>query len=247
MRKIALFFLMLCTFMLPCGLLSCRVFSDHVKQEMPSKKKVKKNYYAAPFESIEVNGVANLSFTQSDKVEIEVTGPENYLPFVIIESRNGVLHVNTRRIGNKRIGKGLEVKISAPVLNRLSNKGVGDVRINSSLKSPSMSIYNAGVGNVRVEHLECKELNVNNSGVGDLVMSGKVDRVQYKASGVGDIRARDLHAKDAVLNHSGVGDITCHASETIRITIKGVGNVTYYGHPEVLSLSKSGVGSLNSR
>ena len=78
----------------------------------------------------------------------------------------------------------------------------------------------------------------------DNYASGKTDKASYESSGVGDVHAKELKAKDVNLNHSGVGDITCSASGTIRIRAKGVGNVKYYGNPQVLSLSKSSVGAV---
>ena len=50
----------------------CRTFSNQTSQEVPSEAKAKKNYYVAPFEAIEVNGVVNVSFSQSDKTDVEV-------------------------------------------------------------------------------------------------------------------------------------------------------------------------------
>ena len=76
------------------------------------------------------------------------------------------------------------------------------------------------------------------------IKKSKTDKASYESSGVGDVHAKELKAKDVNLNHSGVGDITCSASGTIRIRAKGVGNVKYYGNPQVLSLSKSSVGAV---
>ena len=227
-----------------CSAQSCRTFSDQTTQKAPSQEKTKKNYYVAPFEAIEVNGVANVSFSQSDKVKVEATGPENYLPFVVIESHDGTLHVNTRQIGNKRAGNGVEIKISAPVLNRLSNKGVGNFRTTSPLKTSNLHVENAGVGDVRLTNIECEKLTISNTGVGNLTLSGRAEQADYQSNGVGDVNARELKAKDVTLRHRGVGDIICHASETIRIRASGVGNVVYYGSPHVLNQSKTGVGSL---
>ena len=231
---------------LMCSANSCRSFSNQGSQEVPSREKAKKNYYVAPFESIDVHGVANVTFTQSDKVKIEVSGPENYLPYVVIESRNGVLDVNTRKIGNKRIGKGLEIKIEAPTLKRLSNRGVGDFKTTSPLQTDTLRIDNSGVGDIYLNNLTCKQLTIHNSSVGDMYLSGKAEQATYQSKGVGDIRAKEMKTNDVTLEHNGVGDVECHASKTIRIRSKGVGNVKYYGKPQVLGVEKSGVGSLKS-
>ena len=231
---------------LMCSANSCRSFSNQGSQEVPSREKAKKNYYVAPFESIDVHGVANVTFTQSDKVKIEVSGPENYLPYVVIESHDGVLNVNTRKIGNKRIGKGLEIKIEAPTLKRLSNRGVGDFKTTSPLQTDTLRIDNSGVGDIYLNNLTCKQLTIHNSSVGDMYLSGKAEEAIYRSKGVGDIQAKELKANNVVLDHNGVGDVECHASSTIHIRSKGVGNVKYYGKPQVLGVEKSGVGSLKS-
>lgn len=232
---------------LVCSVLACRVLANQATEEVPGKEKTKKNYYVAPFTAIELTGVADVSFTQSDKVSVEVTGPENYLPFVVIESHDGVLKVNTRKIGNKRVGKGLEVKIAAPVLQRLSNRGVGDFKTTNPLKTDRLWVDNLGVGDTRLTGLECDSLTVNHRGVGDLRLSGTAIKAAYTARGVGDVDAKELKAEDVSLEHTGVGDISCYASKTIRIISKGVGDVIYYGNPQVLGMSKKGVGSLESK
>lgn len=232
---------------LVCSASACRVLANQATEEVPGKEKTKKNYYVASFTAIELTGVADVSFTQSDKVSVEVIGPENYLPFVVIESRDGVLKVNTRKIGNKRVGKGLEVKIAAPVLQRLSNRGVGDFKTTNPLKTDRLWVDNLGVGDTRLTGLECDSLTVNHRGVGDLRLSGTAIKAAYTARGVGDVDAREMKAEDVSLEHTGVGDISCHASKTIRIISKGVGDVSYYGNPQVLGMSKKGVGSLESK
>ena len=247
MRKMYQVFVGLLFLTVLCSASACRMFANHGTEEVPSKEKAKKNYYVAPFTAIELTGVADVSFTQSDKVAVEVTGPENYLPFVVIESHDGVLKVNTRKIGNKRVGKGLAVKISAPTLQRLSNRGVGDFKTTNPLKTDQLWIDNLGVGDTRLTHVECENLTVNHKGVGDLRLSGTATKATYTAKGVGDVDAKELKAEDVCLEHTGVGDFSCHASKTIRILSKGVGDVAYYGHPQVLGMSKKGVGSLEAR
>ena len=247
MRTLNIFIIGLLSATLLSSAQSCRTYSDQTSQEVPAKGKIKKSYYVAPFDAIELSGVANVTFSQSDKVKVEATGPENFLPFVVIESHDGVLRVNTRKLENKRSVKGIDIKISAPHLNRISNRGVGSFRTTSPLRTSALTVDNAGVGSVQLKNIECEHLKANNTGVGNMTLSGKVQTAEYKSSGVGDMNAKELKAQDVDLRHSGVGDITCHAGETIRIQSKGVGDVVYYGNPRVLSQTKKGVGSLISK
>ena len=226
---------------------SCRTMNDQTVKEKSSKEKIKKSYDVAPFKAIEVNGVANVSFSQSDNVKVEVIGRENVLSSVVIESHKGVLRVNTRKIGNERSIKGVEIRISAPTLTRISNRGVGDFRTTSPLKTPCLTTENSGVGDVQFKNIECEQLTISHKGVGDMTLSGKAVTAKFTSSGVGDVNAKDLKAQDVDLRHTGVGDLTCYASDNIRIHSHGVGTVTYYGDPHVVNLSKKGVGSLKSK
>lgn len=225
---------------------SGRMF-DHIIQEMPCREKEKKVVQVKMFDQIESEGVADIVFNQSNKTEVVVIGPKNYLPFIVVESVDGVLKVNTRKIGNKRIGKGVEVKISAPAIKRLQNRGVGNIKFSSGLKEKTLQVNNYGVGNVHLYRLECMELTVCNEGVGNLYFSGNVQKASFKLRGVGDMNARELKVEHLELEQEGVGDATCHASQTIKIASRGAGNVVYYGHPRVLEFSKKGVGSVEAK
>ena len=123
---------------------------------------------------------------------------------------------------------------------------MGDFKTTSPLRTDTLHIDNSGVGDIRLDNLNCKQLTIHNSSVGDMYLSGKAEQATYQSKGVGDIRAKEMKTNDVTLEHNGVGDVECHASKTIRIRSKGVGNVKYYGKPQVLGVEKSGVGSLKS-
>lgn len=211
-------------------LAGCRAMGDQTGQEPLSHERIKKKYYVAAFDEVEIKGVADVVFSQSKDVEIEVEGPESYLPYVVIESRKGVLEINTRRIGNKRVGRRLQVKISGPELKRVMNRGVGNFKINSGLKQEYLQLENYGVGSMSLQNIECDRLDVNTKGVGDLRLSGKVRVACYKASGVGDIKAKELKAEQVTLIHSGVGDVTFYGNTIVDLKSKGIGEIKYYGN-----------------
>lgn len=217
------------TMMLFILLTGCRTIADQTSQTAPSHERTKKKYYVASFDEIEIKGVADVVFSQSKDIEIEVEGPETYLPYVMIESHKGVLEINTRRIGNKRAGRRLQVRISGPELKRIVNRGVGHFKTNSGLKQEYLQIENYGVGSMNLQNIECDRLDVNTKGVGDLRLSGKVRVACYKASGVGDIKAEGLKAEQVSLIHSGVGDVAFYGDMIVDLTSKGIGEIKYYG------------------
>lgn len=244
MMQFSAILLGLCMWMPMCA--TVRVY-DHIIQETPGRNKEKKVVQVSAFDQIESEGVADITFNQSDKTEVVIIGPKNSLPFITVQSVGGVLKINTRKIGNKRIGKGVEVKVSAPALKRILNKGVGNIRFIPSLKTNSLQVNNYGVGNIHLPRLECTNLTVSNQGVGNLYFSGKAEKASFQLEGVGDVNARELKALHVELQQKGVGDMSYYAAETIKISSKGAGNVVYYGHPRVLEFSKKGVGSVEAK
>ena len=64
-----------------------------------------------------------------------------------------------------------------------------------------------GDGDVYLDGLECKNLNANVNGVGDINISGKADYADLSIHGVGDINAKDLEAGELKTKVKGAGDI----------------------------------------
>ena len=61
------------------------------------------------------------------------------------------------------------------------------------------------------------------------------------------VDAEKLRAKNAVVRSNGVGGVRVYASESIDIYNNGVGNVSYYGDPEVKELKNAGVGKIRGK
>ncbi len=86
--------------------------------------------------------------------------------------------------------------------------------------------------------------SVTLTGVGDYILSGDYqEELTIIITGVGWVRAFDLEVGTCNITITGVSDCEVHVKNEMIVTIIGVGNVYWKGHPDIIS-SISGVGAL---
>ena len=111
--------------------------------------------------------------------------------------------------------------------------------------SDLIKIQNSGAANINMEKLDTDQMEILNSGVGSITISGIADNVELTTSGVGSINASYLKALNVKARVSGVGSIECYASEKIEGRVSGVGSLRYAGNPKVKDTNRTGVGSIS--
>jgi hypothetical protein len=89
------------------------------------------------------------------------------------------------------------------------------------------------------------EINsVTLTGVGEYILSGDYqEELSIMLTGVGNVRAFDQEVGTCNIAITGVGDCEVNVKNEMIVTITGVGNVYYKGHPNIDS-SINGVGAL---
>lgn len=212
------------------ALTSCRLdlsglHSNHVE---PSEKIVCETYKLKPFEEVAMNYVGNVELIQNEQKSgtVELTAPDNYIELFKFESDGSQLSINASKNNVSMNSKDVRIKIY-----------VADL----------VKIKNGGASNITMDSLDTDRLEIHNSGVGHIKVTGIADDVDLKNSGVGNIEADNLKALNAKASVSGVGSITCYASEKIEGHVSGVGSLTYKGHPKQKDTHRSGVGSITEK
>ena len=176
------------------------------------------------FTSVKISGAYDVEIVARDEQSLEIEGDDNLLPLVKTEVKNGVLEIdNTQSISTKR---NLRVRISVPKLDGISTSGASDIVI-TGVKSDEFSIESSGAGSLKV--------------------SGEAKSVVINTSGAGEIDAKDLHAERVNITSSGAAHADVYATEELRASVSGAGDVNYYGNPKSVSEDKSGAGSITKR
>ena len=162
-----------------------------------NEEKVSETRSVNPFHSIEVESVASVYFTQSDKCTV----------------KDGVLLIAWAEKGKKttRNVNGLSIYISAPDLQKVAFEGVGSFNCKSRLNLKNVKFDVEGVGSLHVADLharnvqvslegvgsgelavDCEHLDASIEGVGSLTLSGKAKSAQISKDGIGSVSTRRL-------------------------------------------------------
>ena len=223
MRKAVL--LMACTVIV---LTSCRMNLKGWSTDLieASDKVVTKEYKLTPFEEVKMNGVGQVELVQSETRNgvIELTAPDNYIELYKFDSDGKELDISFAKKGINIHTKNVKIKVYTSDLVRIENRGAASISMDS---------------------LDTDQIEIVNSGVGDIKISGITDDAYLTCSGVGSIRAEGLKALNVKASVSGVGSIECNASEEIEGRVSGVGSLRYSGNPKHQDNKRTGIGSIS--
>jgi hypothetical protein len=61
------------------------------------------------------------------------------------------------------------------------------------------------------------------------------------------LRAKTLQTKSAEISTTGAASAYISVSETLRVSITGAGDVTYYGNPKTIEKHVTGAGSIRHK
>ena len=136
-----------------------------------------------------------------------------------------------------------ELQITMPDKSFKSSKG--EPRITITL--PSLSrVKVEGAGETIINKVNTDRLDISYLGAGHLVANGKIKYLRLNAKGVGEVDARALVAERVDVNFEGVGQVSVHATDLLNAVAKGIGGLTYYGHPKTINKSVAGIGNVSA-
>ena len=207
---------------------------------------VTEEYEVSGFDRLSLEGFGQLVIRQGEEESLTVTTDENILEYVLVNVRSNTLVLDfTEHSLNFQPTDGIRFDLVVKDLSRVGMTGAWNVEADS-LEVDSLRIDLTGAGQVELIDLAAEELEVNLTGAGSLIASGEVKGQDITMSGAGSYTAGDLESETALVRITGVGTATVWATETLDVSITSVGNVIYYGSPQVLS-DVSGLGKLISQ
>jgi hypothetical protein len=200
-----------------------------------SGKVVTEERAASGFDRVSLTGAGDVIVTQGEAESLKVETDDNLMPYLKTEVQNGTLTLgftDEARRGNVRPSKGIKFHLQLKELSGLELLGAGDIEA-ASLDADRLEILLAGAGNVDVAALKARVLVVHLNGAGNVELAGQVAEQEVVLSGAGDYRAGELESQVVKVRLNGAGDATVWASDTLDARIPGVGQVRYYGDPQV--------------
>src|SRR5450830_483466 len=112
---------------------------------------------------------------------------------------------------------------------------------------PSLSrVKVEGAGETLLNNLNTDRLDIGYQGAGRLAAKGKVNYLRVNARGVGEVDTHEVKAERVDVSFEGIGNVSVYATDTLNAVARGIGELTYYGHPKTVNKSVSGIGNVKA-
>ena len=116
----------------------------------------------------------------------------------------------------------------------------GDIEL-ENVECTSLITEASSAGDISINDVKAETVNVQASSSGDVSMAGVCCSAKFESSSAGDIEADELKAEHVIAKASSTGDITCHATESLEVSISSAGNVSYKGDPKQIKSHPKGL------
>ena len=116
----------------------------------------------------------------------------------------------------------------------------GDIEL-ENVECTSLITEASSAGDISINDVKAETVNVQASSSGDVSLAGVCRSAKFESSSAGDIEADELKAEHVIAKASSAGDITCHATESLEVSISSAGNVSYKGDPKQIKSHPKGL------
>lgn len=208
------------------AMLSVTVYAQKVT---PSSHYVTKEVDVAKFNAISLFSIVDVIYTQSSsKQKVEIYAPDNLVGYIDVFVEDGELKVGLKP-GKKSIqiegDAKMEVRVSAPAVNKLSISSVGNLFIENNLNLKGMAtLYTSSCGNITGKDISCGDLKVMSSSTGSITM--------------GDASCGDLEVGIGSTGGATMGDVSCGALN-VNITSTGDAKMGEVSCSNLIAMTRS--------
>lgn len=197
------------------------------------------------YNSVALTGSMDVILVKGREGNLKVEAEENLQQHIITEVNGGSLKISVEKGYSLNPSRNHDITITVPFtdIEGVSLTGSGDIRSSDVVKAENFRINITGSGNVRLP-LEARNTSASITGSGDLDLSGSSVDFDCKVTGSGDISAFDFRCKNVSAMVTGSGDIQVHASESLKASTPGSGDIEYRGNPKKEDFRTMGSGSI---
>jgi hypothetical protein len=155
--------------------------------------------------------------------------------------RHGTLVIGTGGSWQDKLSDALTTSLTRPHIRyRLDVKELVGIEISAmalvraaTIRSRELALKFCGVGEIQIDSLVADRLEVLQAGAGKIELSGHVREQQLTISGPGWFNAPGLESHTAQVSVRGIGAAVVWATWDLAVTIRGPGQVSYYGTPRL--------------
>ena len=159
------------------------------------------------FDTIEINGGADVTFNQASVYEVTVRTQENIFDWLDykVEGTKLILQIKDKKNVRAEV---FDIVIQAPELNKVQVNGASDFDIKGLRIDGDLDVQVNGAGDLDFNEVACESLTVQVNGAADATLSSLEIRktLKVEVNGAGDVNITGS-TQDVSLQVNGAGDI----------------------------------------
>ena len=184
------------------------------------------NRQVESFSSIKTQGALDVRVEVGKAQAISIKGEDRFISKVITRVFGDELIISLKNEKNsEHMSNDLIVTVMVPELKKFTMEGAGKTNI---------------------KDINAERFELNYEGVGYLELKGSANVFKLHAKGVGMVNAKKLKADYVDANVEGIGAVEVYAKDKLKVSVQGIGSLTYYGNPRSVSKSTEGLGSVKA-
>lgn len=238
---------------------------------MADARTVKKAYDLDGFTGIRASDAFEIVVEKSNDFLVEVEVTEEFLPFLQVKNRGGMLELSFSRLPfslrQKERKREAQVLVRMPELSGIilsggcsfssndefalaMNKFTIDLKGGSSIsnlnvKAPDVDVKLSGASRA-VLNIRTSDMDAQLSGASRLEVTGRASDFRVKAEGASRVLASDFETDEAVAKASGASALEIRPLNLLRVELSGASKCRYYGDEEGLSVKAEKVSGASS-
>lgn len=223
--------------LIAAGVLAANYAPAYIEQvrNLPQYQDRTVNLPLADFNKVEIDGTANVHFTQGKNFAVTVSGKQ-----LDIDSSDIRVSQNTLVLGRKKtkfclicldFNDNLEFTVAAPDLTAVSVFGSGNFKADS-ITTNDLALSIAGSGNIDLVS-KAKSVEAQINGSGNIFNSGSGDSLRLQIVGSGFYKGFEFLTRTADVTVMGSGMAEVAPQNTLSVQIAGSGHVVYANDPKV--------------
>lgn len=230
------------------ALTSC-VIKTSLKEEHAERKE-----NVTAFEKVEILGSPTVYYTQGEKTEVRIEGPESLVNRLEATVEDSILKVRYKKGSFSFLHFGIDedhaiVHVTSPDLIGVMVSGSGDFLCKSPLDTDNMKIELHGSGEVKFHSIICDHIQASVMGSGDMELGNVQTRTaDFTITGSGDLNAHLHHCDKTSLELTGSGEMKVSFADCgeANCNITGSGDIELRGDLKQLTKNQIGSGEINS-
>ena len=198
------------------------------------------------YDKISLTGSMDVILIKGREGNLKVEAEENLQQYILTEVSGDKLKISVEKGYSLSPSRRYDIVITVPFtdIDAVSLTGSGDIRSQDMIAASEFSISVTGSGNVKLP-VKAESTTASITGSGDIDLEGRAIDFECKVTGSGDISAFDFKAQHVKATVTGSGDIEVYASESLKASTPGSGDITFRGNPKKEDFRTMGSGSIS--